>query len=175
MDKNILKYYKTNSDVKSLEYATQGSACFDISAYFTSINEIVSYTEYNTKKTDLILVNPNGVKYINLYPQSRLLCPTGLIFEIPQHYSLRLHARSGKALKHGICLANSEGVIDSDYREEVYVILINNSNACYRVLDGERIAQGELVKNNFNLAIEETFTKPIRTTNRIGGMGSTGI
>jgi deoxyuridine 5'-triphosphate nucleotidohydrolase len=93
--------------------------------------------------------------------------------DIPEGYSVRLHPRSGNSLKLGLVLANLEGVIDSDYIDEVMVLLWNTATNGLWVNNGSRIAQAELTKLE-RYAIEETNEKPVKKTDREGGMGSTG-
>src|SRR3989338_6345422 len=76
-----------------------------------------------------------------LKPGQRALIPTGLILEIPEVYEGQIRPRSGLAIKHGITLPNSPGTIDSDYRGEVKVILMNLGQDDFTVRRGERIAQ----------------------------------
>jgi dUTP pyrophosphatase len=102
------------------------------------------------------------------------MVPTGLIMDIPKGYSVRLHARSGASLKQGLVLANAEGVIDSDYVQEVMVLVYNISGNAITIGSGDRIAQAELVKDS-EYEIVETASRPMIKTNRTGGMGSTGI
>ncbi len=71
----------------------------------------------------------------------RRLVPTGLALEIPPGYEIQIRPRSGLALKHGVSMVNAPGTIDSDYRGEIGVILINMGNAPYTVQHGARIAQ----------------------------------
>lgn len=78
---------------------------------------------------------------IDLQPLERTLIPTGLFLEIPVGYEAQVRPRSGLALKKGIGLVNSPGTIDSDYRGEIGVIVINLSNAKVTIQPGERIAQ----------------------------------
>ena len=111
---------------------------------------------------------------ITIAPGDRVLVPTGLIMDIPEGYSVRLHARSGTSLKMGLVLANAEGVIDSDYVEEVMIILHNISGNSININSGERLAQAELVKN-MEYSIEQTPSRPMLKTQRVGGFGSTGM
>jgi dUTP pyrophosphatase len=96
------------------------------------------------------------------------------VFGIPRGYSMRVHPRSGIAWKNGVTVFNCEGVIDSDYTHETYVMLVNNSTERFTIKNGDRIAQAELVP-----VVSHVFTvthDPITTTsNRIGGIGSTGV
>jgi dUTP pyrophosphatase len=107
-------------------------------------------------------------------PGDRLMVPTGLIFDIPEGYSVRVHARSGLSLKQGLVLANSEGVIDSDYIEELFILVHNISDNGISIAHGDRIAQGELVVREA-YTIGEISCHPGQKTDRVGGMGSTGV
>ncbi len=81
---------------------------------------------------------------LNLGPGERFAVPTGLIFEVPFGYELQIRPRSGRALKEGLGVPNSPGTIDSDYRGEVKVILINHSNEVITIKPQERMAQAVL-------------------------------
>ena len=111
---------------------------------------------------------------VQLFGGHRMLVPTGLIFEIPEGYSLRIHPRSGLSVKNGINLINSQGVIDSDYYHETFVALFNNTQMPFDIKHGDRIAQCELVPVQ-QINMVETMHKPQPRTNRTGGFGSTGI
>ena len=78
---------------------------------------------------------------VELLPGTRALIPTGIAVEIPAGFEAQIRPRSGLALRHGITLLNSPGTIDSDYRGEVQVLLINLGDQLYTVRRGERIAQ----------------------------------
>ena len=71
-------------------------------------------------------------------------------------------------------MTNGEGIIDSDYHHETFVMLHNASADTVYIEDNERVAQGELVENNF-VDVWETFEQPEQTTERVGGFGSTGV
>ena len=109
-----------------------------------------------------------------LFRSDRMMVPTGLILDIPEGYSVRVHARSGLSLKQGLVLVNAEGIIDSDYVEELFVLMTNISDNPISINNGDRIAQGELVKAE-QYILEETSDKPATKTDRNGGMGSTGV
>ncbi|MDO5716705.1 MAG: dUTP diphosphatase [Tissierellia bacterium] len=101
------------------------------------------------------------------------LVPTGLYMEIPQGYELQIRCRSGLALKHGIGLVNGIGTIDSDYRGEIGVILINFGEEDFTIQPGDRIAQ--CVLNKFE-TIEWSVTDTLEESERgEGGFGSTGV
>lgn len=78
---------------------------------------------------------------VNLAPLQRALIPTGLFIELPLGYEAQVRPRSGLAIKHGITCLNSPGTVDSDYRGELKIILINLSNEVFTIRHGERIAQ----------------------------------
>lgn len=147
--------------------STTGSACFDICARL--YRPIIAYNTHNHKielnSSDGGLVVPLGF---------RILVPTGLIFDIPIGFSVRLHSRSGLALKQGLVLANSEGIIDHDYTDELLVMLTSISESSIIIREGDRICQGELVKNQ-PTTIQYISNPPQQKTNRVGGFGSTGV
>ena len=150
-------------------FATDGSACFDICARFHSNQPIIAYDKNNTKT---LLSHVGGKFYF--FGGMRVLVPTGLILDIPEGYSVRLHARSGLALKQGLVLTNSEGVIDSDYTQELLVMMHCMTGAVIAVNDGDRICQGELVRNQPTRFISIP-NPPQPKTDRAGGFGSTGV
>lgn len=98
---------------------------------------------------------------------------TGIAIEIPcPNYAAFIYARSGLGIKHGICLANGVGVIDSDYRGEICVGLCNISKRTYSVMPGERIAQMVIMPVD---CAEYEESEDINSTERgVGGFGSTG-
>lgn len=164
-----LKMFKTHPDVILPSFATKQSACFDIAMQFHGKNSYKGYDTYNKEFT-----RNHGNGKIHITAGDRILVPTGLIFDIPQGYSVRIHARSGLSLKQGLVLANAEGVIDSDYVEEVFVLIHNISQNGIWINNNDRIAQGELIKVE-KYAIQETRDRPSAKTERSGGMGSTGV
>jgi dUTP pyrophosphatase len=107
-------------------------------------------------------------------PGDRAMLPTGLIFDIPKGYSVRIHPRSGLSFKQGLVLANMEAVIDSDYVEETFILIANMSEVDYSILEGDRIAQAEMIKKE-EYVLWEIFDAPTKKTDRVGGLGSTGI
>ena len=158
------------------EYQTEYSACFDIA--FQTIEESVTvYAKSNFKtKTNVTSIGGNeSLRNIAIMPGDRVMVPTGLKFKFsqrdaprPEEYSIRIHARSGMALKSGLTLANGSGIIDADYQEELFVPLVNNSSAIVHLLIGDRIAQGEIIKNH--LAEFRGVDKVTRFTDRAGGL-----
>jgi dUTP pyrophosphatase len=165
-----LKIYCKSPYATYPTYATEDSACFDIHACVT--HESIKIWYENLKDPIEELATEESI--IRVMPKSRVLIPTGIIMDIPKGYSVRLHSRSGLALKNGVFLGNCEGVIDSDYVQEVKVILYNSSDIPFFVKNGDRICQGELVKN-LDYLMERCYTPPSIKTNRDGGFGSTGV
>jgi dUTP pyrophosphatase len=107
-----------------------------------------------------------------LKPGKRELIPTGLILELPAGFEGQVRPRSGLALKHGVTVLNSPGTIDSDYRGEVKVLLVNLGEAPFTIARGERIAQ-LVVARCERVALVEA--KAASATRRgAGGFGSTG-
>ncbi len=109
---------------------------------------------------------------LTIKPMARLLVPTGLAVEIPQGYEMQIRPRSGLALKQGITMVNAPGTIDSDYRGEIGVILINLSGRDYELRHGERIAQIVLAPVTRCVWIEVDGLE--ETCRGTGGFGSTG-
>ena len=131
--------------------ATEGAACYDLYAAFEE---------------------PNGLTTIA--PGEIGKIPTGLVFDIPVGFSVRIHSRSGWALKHGVTLIVTEGMIDHDYTDEVFVPMINHGSKNFTIRDGDRIAQIEL-KRVEPLEMEWIQKMPSERGGRRGGFGSTGI
>ena len=109
---------------------------------------------------------------IVLKPLERKLVPTGLFIELPEGYEAQLRPRSGLAFKHGISLPNTPATIDSDYRGEIKITLINLSNENFIVRTGERIAQMVIAKHEKAEFIQVTELN--ETKRGEGGFGSTG-
>jgi dUTP pyrophosphatase len=172
-----LSCYRIHDDVTLPKLATIGSACFDIFSYIKPSVPITVYDMSNKKvdrKPEYYDVEYNPKVRLRIDPGDRVLIPTGIIFNIPFGSSLRLHTRSSISLKKGLIMPNGEGIIDSDYYHQTYVMLYNASADTIYIEDNERIAQGEIVENNYT-EINETFQKPEQTTDRAGGFGSTGV
>ncbi|MBN1799007.1 MAG: dUTP diphosphatase [Spirochaetales bacterium] len=111
-------------------------------------------------------------KDLVLKPGTRRLVPTGISIELPLGYEAQVRPRSGLAVQHGVTTLNSPGTVDSDYRGEIKVILINLGDEDFIIKPGDRIAQlivAPVVRARFKLRSE------LNTTHRsAGGFGSTG-
>ena len=163
-----LKAHKLYPDVKLPVFSTKGSACFDIHAYYTPE---IGCRFWNDNRKDFI---ERHDKNITIHPFQRVLVPTGIILDIPPGHSVRIHPRSGTAIKQGMSFINCEGVIDFDYVEPLFIPVVNLSDVQSIVINnGDRIAQGELVRD-LHYDIEEIKSPPKQKTSRDGGFGSTG-
>ena len=168
---NDLRFYKLFSGVKDPKRATEGSACFDLYSFLPDNSAVSVYiSHFDELEIKNRLVQNERVQ---VNPKERVLIPTGLIFDIPSGYSMRLYPRSGLALKQGLTLANNVGIIDSDYVQPVYMMIYNISGYQQFVKDGERICQAELVREQPSVLME-VHEQPERKTDRDGGFGSTG-
>lgn len=107
-----------------------------------------------------------------LKPLERALIPTGLYIELSEGYEAQIRPRSGMSYKHGITVLNTPGTIDSDYRGEIKVIVVNLSNDEYVINDGERIAQ--MVISKYEKAEWNLVEKLNDTARGSGGFGHTG-
>jgi len=166
---NKIGAYKVYAEANWPTMATGNSACFDVSACLINGELVNCATSYN-EQTGRTIVDGK----FTMFSGERALIPTGLIFDIPLGYSLRIHPRSGLSYKKGVSLSNCVGVIDSDYVDQTYVSLINHSDVTFVVEHGDRIAQLELVK--IELMIFTDLKQPPEVkTNRVGGFGSTGL
>lgn len=108
-----------------------------------------------------------------IYANERRIIPAGFAMEMPEGYEAQIRSRSGIAIKHGVVVLNAPGTIDSDYRGEIAVMLVNLSNQPFKITNGDRIAQmviKQVPQANFEWAVELDETK-----RGSGGFGSTGV
>lgn len=109
---------------------------------------------------------------IHLQPGVRFTCPTGIAIELPVGFEAQIRPRSGLAIKNGITVINSPGTIDSDYRGEICVLLVNHSDRAFTIEPGMRIAQMVVAPvTRIELVREMELSETERGAN---GMGSTG-
>lgn len=128
------------------EYKTEGSAGVDLTAFLE--------------------------KTITLQPLERQLIPTGLFIALPLGYEAQVRPRSGTSIKKGLTLINAVGTIDSDYRGELKIPIVNLSGEVQTIEDGERIAQMIIAKHEtVNWELVETLDETVRGE---GGFGHTG-
>lgn len=130
-----------------------------------------AYQSRGASGLDLIAAVP-ARKAVKIASGGRALVPTGLVIELPRGVEAQVRPRSGLAMKHGVTVLNSPGTIDSDYRGELMVLLINLGSEPFVIRRGERIAQ--LVVQRVEQA-RLVPVKAVRATARgAGGFGSTG-
>jgi len=110
---------------------------------------------------------------IDILPGERKLIGTGISIAMPSGYEAQIRSRSGIAFKHGVCVLNSPGTVDADYRGEIKVLLINHGQEVFQIQSGDRIAQMVIAKH------ERVDWEPVveldETDRGTGGYGSTGI
>lgn len=128
--------------------------------------------KYETKGSSGMDLKANIESPITIKPGEKSLIPTGIAVSIPEKYELQIRPRSGLAIKHSISVLNTPGTIDSDYRGEIKVIIINHSNEDFKVTNGLRIAQ--MVLCPIEKAEIKVVTNLDETTRGGGGFGSTG-
>lgn len=110
---------------------------------------------------------------ITIEPHKWAMVPTGIRIALPEGFEAQVRPRSGLAAKYGISVLNTPGTVDSDYRGEVKVILINHSDAPFVIKDGDRIAQMVIAKHETaSFSVVQTLDETQRGE---GGFGSTGI
>ena len=131
-------------------YKTVGSAGMDLSAFLSA--------------------------EVALEAGERKIIPTGIYIELPDGYEAQIRSRSGLAAKSGVSVLNSPGTIDSDYRGEIGIILVNHSQEKFVVKNGDRIAQMVIAKYEQVGLTQVDDISELETTERgAGGYGSTGV
>ena len=134
--------------------------------------KVVELPKYETEGSAGMDVRANIKEPITLKSLERILVPTGLKVAIPEGYEIQVRPRSGLAIKHGITMLNTPGTVDSDYRGELKVIVVNLSNKTYTIEPNERI--GQFVLNKIE-QIEFVEVEELDSTERgEGGFGHTG-
>ena len=147
MEPITVKYKVLDSRAKVPAYATSGSAAAVLCA---------------------VLDEP-----LTVQPMQRVLVPTGLAIELPGAHAVALvYARNGLSIKHGLCMANGVGVVDSDYRGELKVPMVNLGAEAYTIQPGERVAQ-LCIAPVYTAAFAQADTLE-ETSRGEGGFGSTG-
>lgn len=121
---------------------------------------------------DLVAAVPES-EPVKIPPRGRAAVPTGLVFAIPEGFEGQVRPRSGLALKNGITVLNAPGTIDSDYRGEVKVILVNTSDEAFEIPRGMRIAQIVFARVE-RMKLQEVQSLD-ETARGSGGFGSTGV
>jgi len=135
-----------------------------------SSNPLPSYETIGSAGMDL---RANLESPVTLNPMERKLIPTGLFIELPKGYEAQIRPRSGIAVKKGLTLLNTPGTIDSDYRGEIKIIMVNLSDSPQVIEHGERIAQ--MIISKYEKAEWEESHELESTGRGAGGFGHTGI
>ena len=159
--------------------ATTEAAGMDITALLW--RDVVVYPANIESKPDeddaFVVVEPKltekDIAYIDLMPNERAMIPTGLRLQAGKGFCEKLYPRSGNSIKRGLALANCVGIIDRDFRNELMILIVNNSHNIKRIHSGMRICQltvEPVVKTQVMLV----DVLPEIESNRIGGMGSSG-
>nr|WP_321359804.1 dUTP diphosphatase [uncultured Hyphomonas sp.] len=133
--------------------------------------QLPAYETIGSAGMDVRAAVPEGEPMV-LAPGERAMVPTGLSVAIPQGYEIQVRPRSGLAAKHGLTCLNAPGTIDSDYRGEIKVILVNLGQAAFTIQRGERIAQ--LVLAPVTRLAWQAVDSLDETARGAGGFGSTG-
>jgi dUTP pyrophosphatase len=135
-----------------------------------SHHPLPKYQTHGSAGMDLCAFLP---EMITLQPMERILVPTGLFIELPHGHEAQIRPRSGMAIKKGITVINSPGTIDSDYRGEIKIPIVNLSGAIQTIEDGERVAQMVIAKHE---TIGWSEVEVLNETDRgAGGFGHTGV
>jgi dUTP pyrophosphatase len=149
-EKVKIQILPTSDKVKIPAYETSGASGFDIRAFI-----------------------PDEMVGIIIKPNTQVTIPTGLQVAIPPGYEIQIRPRSGLAHKYKLSITNSPGTIDSDFRDEIKIIIFNHSEETYCVKHDNRIAQGVLGEVPIaEFEIVESLSDP--NSNRTGGFGHTG-
>jgi len=135
-----------------------------------SNNPLPKYSTEHSAGMDLCAFLDSDVV---IKPLQRVLIPTGLYIELPDHHEAQIRPRSGLAIKSGITVLNTPGTIDADYRGEIKVILVNLSDQDFTVHTGDRICQMVIAKyEKVDLQVVESLSDTVRSD---GGFGHTGV
>ena len=143
----MLRVKKKVEQVPLPEYESQGASGMDLRAFIE--------------------------KEVNIPPMGRAKIPTGLYIEVPSGFEAQIRPRSGLANKWGITVLNAPGTVDSDYRGEIEIILVNLGSQAFVVKNGDRIAQMIISKVSRVVVSEADFLS--ETKRGTGGFGSTGV
>ena len=186
-----MKIHKLYANTLELKLGSHEAACYDIHAHLRGpvtpedvaplIREIKWYDGYNqphTSMPDVVFDSDVPICTFTLNPKCRALIPTGMVMDIP-HRFLCPSASTIRPCSEdwNVTLINAEGVIDSDYCQEVFVPLHNTTNTPFKITHGDRIAQVEIIEyaRQVRYVTYTQATPESQKTNRVGGFGSTGV
>lgn len=161
MEVQVIK--NTTNDLPT--YGTAEAAGCDLRAELSLVNDKFLFNAKRCTSDDKIMM-------VIIHPGGRALIPTGLHIALPVGYEAQIRPRSGLSLKNGITVLNTPGTIDSDYRGDVGVILVNHGLEQFCVMQGDRIAQ--MVINKVEQVDFVQVAELDETSRGAGGFGSTG-
>ena len=159
------------SNNKLPKYETKGAAGLDIRVDLSRVTPENGVKGFGDAEV-IWAGEAHNVPMIRIAPRSRALLPTGLFVAIPEGYQISLRPRSGLSIKQAVTLVNAVGLIDSDYRNEIMVPVINLGLEDVYIEDGERVCQALLEPVH---RIEWDEVNSLDETERNGGFGSTGL
>lgn len=167
-----MKIYRRNDNVRMPEYGTPNSACFDIFSYMEDGDKVKVYRSGGAEPYEAqVHLATHGV---NVHSMERVMIPTGIILELDEGEHVKIYNRSSVPLKMGLSLVNNVGIIDSDYRDEIYITMINLTSTHVAIPSLMKLCQAELCVNTLKAYLIETKNKPLPLKSRNGGFGSTG-
>lgn len=143
----------------------------DVALQFKKLSESAKVPEYKSEEAAGMDLCANA--FCIIPTGSHAIVPTGLAMSLPKGYEAQVRPRSGLAAKHAVTVLNSPGTIDSDYRGEIKVILINHGKSAFEINPGDRIAQ--MVIAAVVRPVVRTVEKLGETARGSGGLGSTGM
>lgn len=152
------------------QYETKGAAGLDLRVDLSRVTPDKPVKGFGDAEV-IWAGETHNVPMIRLAPMSRALLPTGLFVEIPEGYQISIRPRSGLSIKQAVTLINAVGLIDSDYRQEIMVPVVNLGAEDVYIEDGERVCQA-LLEPVHKIEWEEVSS--LNETERNGGFGSTG-
>lgn len=158
-------------DVRVPSRSTQHSAGYDVRAHLTLGPVRIHRGATAETRQEAAEESDEGPPSITLQPGDRALIPTGFRARLPEGFEAQIRIRSSLAWKRGLTVPNAPGTVDADYPDEWFVLVLNAGTGPVRIEHGERIAQ--IVLNRFEVA-EWVEGEVAITTDRVGGLGSTG-
>ena len=187
----IINYKKLHPDAEAPKKATRGSFCWDIKTIEDGelismknmvwkwiMTSVIKATFKRSNKSNSPITNSDfTVSYEKEYPVNTLILRTGIAYELPENACMMVFSRSGHGFKYSTSLVNGTGIIDSDYRGEVRVGLINHGMESLHIDVGDRVAQCSFIDSNGTYAKEVIFIEVDglgQTVRGEGGYGSTG-
>lgn len=153
------------------EYGSSGAAGFDLKASLTGFT-VEDHIKFGWKDADCDCSRVEGA-LLSIAPGERVMVPTGVKMALPKNTELQIRSRSGMAWKKGLVVLNQPGTIDSDYRGEIFVLIVNVGKEIVTIEHGDRIAQAVLSRFIRIDDFQQVF-KLEETVRGEGGFGSTG-